>query len=274
MANTQSAFINQYTTEYIQAFEQDYTLLRMATYQHHQINGNVAVFLVAGSGGLSAVTRGINGLIPFGIINNSQLSCTLAEKHGPFETTDFNIFASQGDQKRIMQAQSINVLSRDIDQTIIDELDSGVVTTTGTSVTASTDLVEKTIAILGNNSVPVDEEDKMFAVISPAFRAYLRQTTEYNNGFYVDVKPLVGPIKKMWRWSGVNWITNIRLTGIGTSTEKCYMFHQNAIGHAADTKTMKVDVGYERKQQNSWTNATLFHGAKTLQTAGIGRAHV
>jgi hypothetical protein len=32
---------------------------------------------------------------------------------------------------------------------------------------------------------------------------------------------------------------------------------------------MTVDAGYERKQQVSWTNATLYHGAALLQNTGV-----
>jgi hypothetical protein len=51
------------------------------------IKGNQAVFLVAGSGGLSAITRGVNGLIPYNTVSNVQSTCTLNEFHAPFERT-------------------------------------------------------------------------------------------------------------------------------------------------------------------------------------------
>lgn len=269
-ANSQSAFQTQYRSETVKAFEQNYSLLRVATVQEAVIKGNSAVFLVAGSGGVSATTRGVNGFIAFGVVNNAQKTCTLVEYHAPFETTDFNIFASQGDQKRVMQMASVAVLNRNIDSTIIAELDSGVTNHAGsTAVVGSLDIIERATTILGNNEVPMDEEDKLFAVITPAFRSYLRQTTEYSNGQYVDYKPFTGPIRKVWKWAGLNWIVSVRLTGVGTSSEKCYVLHRDAIGHAANMKDMEVDVGYERKQKNSWSNASLYHAAKTLQTAGI-----
>jgi len=270
MVNTQSAFITHYKIETVQAFEQNYSLLRIATVQEAVIKGNQATFLVAGSGGVPAVTRGVNGYIPFGVVNNSQLTATLVEYHAPFETTDFNIFASQGDQKRIMQKASVAVLNRNIDQIIITELDAGVSNHAGSTATiGSLDIVERCLTILGNNEVPMDEEDKLFAIITPAFRSYLRQTTEYTNGLYVEYKPFTGPIRKVWKWGGIHWLTSVRLTGKGTSSEKCYVLHKDSIGHAANSKDMQVDVGYERKQKNSWSNASLYHGAKTLQTAGI-----
>lgn len=265
---SETAFQNQYRQEYIKTFEQTYSQMRLACVQEAVIKGNVAVFLVAGSGGASAVTRGINGLIPFGVVDNTQLSCTLSEKHGPFETTDFNIFASQGNQKRIMQEASMATLNRDIDDVIIAQLDTAT-QDTATAVEANMSLVEMAMTILGNNDVPVEDEDNIFAIITPAFRAFIRQTKEYTSGDYQQVKMLSGPVRRVWRAAGINWITSTRLTGKATSSEKCYFLHRNAMGHAANMKEMEVDVGYEKKQKNSWTNASLYHGAKLLQNSGI-----
>ena len=261
-------FQTQYREEHIAVFEQNYSLLRVGCVQESVIKGNTAVFLVSGSGGATAVTRGSNGLIPYGTTDNTQNSCTLSEKHAPFERTGFNIFASQGDQKRIMQMGSVAVLNRDIDQVIIDQLDTAT-QDTGTATTASLDLVIKSQVILGNAEVPIDEEDNMFAVISPAFRGYLMQTTEFASGDYVDVKPFNGPVRRMWRWMGINWMTHPNLTGVGTPSEKCYMWHKNAMGHAANSKEMEVEVDYDKKQAISWSRATLYHGAKLLQNTGI-----
>jgi hypothetical protein len=47
------------------------------------------------------------------------------------------------------------------------------------------------------------------------------------------------------------------------------MFHRDAIGHAANSKEMDVVVDYDRKQDTSWSRATLYHGAKLLQNTGI-----
>lgn len=60
----ETAFQTQYRQETIDTFEEGMSWLRMCTTTEAVINGNQAVFLVAGSGGASAVTRGVNGLIP------------------------------------------------------------------------------------------------------------------------------------------------------------------------------------------------------------------
>lgn len=263
-----SAFVTQYRDEHIATFEQNYSVLRATCVTHAQIKGNSAVFMVSGSGGAAAVTRGSNGRIPYGNVSNTQNTCTLVERHAPFEQTGFNIFATQGDQKKIMQMASVAVLNRDIDQSIIDELDTAT-QTTGTSTTATLAMVAKSKTILGNAEVDLTDEENLFAVITPAFEAYLAQIPEFSNSQYVDVKLYASKTKRMKRWFGVNWFTHPNLTGVGTSTEKCYMYHRNAIGHAANSKEMDVAVGYDEQQAISWSRATLYHGAKLLQNTGI-----
>ena len=263
-----AAAVTQYRDEHIAAFEQNYSILRATCVTHAQIKGNSAVFLVSGSGGATAVTRGQNGLIPYGQTTNTQSTCTLLEKHAPFEMTGFNIFASQGDQRRIMQMGSVAVLNRDIDQTIIDELDTSTLTT-GTSATASLAMVAKAKTILGNAEVDLTDEDNLFGLITPAFEAYLMQIPEFSHADYVDVKLFASKTKRMRRWYGVNWMIHPNLTGVGTSSEKCYLYHRNAIGHAANMAEMEVAVGYDEKQAISWSRASLYHGAKKLQNTGM-----
>jgi hypothetical protein len=231
-------------------------------------SGNSVVFLVAGSGTDTAVTRGTQGQIPYGNPTNSQITATLVEKHAPYELTGFNIFASQGDQKAIMRKASMNVINRDIDLTCLAELANATIDT-GTTATASLALVEKAKAYLGNQGVAIEEEDNMFGVISPSFRSYLMQTTEFNHGQYVDVKPLVGPTRKMWRWDGVNWAVSPLVTGVSTSTELCYMWHRDAFGYAVNVGEDSIAIGYDDKQDTSWSRATVYHAAKILQNTGI-----
>ena len=263
-----NAFQKQYRQEHIAQFEQNYSLLRATTVQEAVFKGNQAIFLVSGSGGVTATTRGVNGFIPYQTVSNVQNTCTLQEKHATFERTGFNIFSSQGDQKRIMQMASVAVLNRDIDQVIFNELDTGT-QTTGDAIPASVDLVIKSRTILGNQEIPLWEEDSMFAVISPAFEGYLMQTTEFSSADYVEVKPWVGPARQMRRWMGVNWYCHPNVPGVGTSSETCFMYHRNAIGHAANSKEMNVEVDYDRKQDLSWSRATLYHGSKLLQNIGV-----
>lgn len=258
----------QYRQEYIAAFEQGQSWLRSCVTTEFQKKGNTATFLVAGSGGATAVTRGQNGLIPARTPSNTQTSATLQEWHDLQQLTDFDIFASQGDQRRIMQDGSVKVLNRKIDSDIIATLDTATIDTGGYA-TASVAMVMKALGYLGNNSVPVEEEDNMFGVITSSFWAYMMQTPEFTKGEYVDVKPFAGPIRRMWRWAGVNWIRHPGLTGVGTSTEKCYLLHRSAVGHAMDMQNVETRIGFDEEQKYSWARSSGYFGSAKLQNTGI-----
>src|SRR5690606_39337744 len=109
---------------------------------HAQIKGNQAVFLVAGSGGASATTRGVNGMITARNDDNQQNTVTLQEWHDLVRKTGFNIFASQGDQRQLMQRTSMAVMNRKIDEQIITVLNTGTVTVGSAGATPTVSLFQ------------------------------------------------------------------------------------------------------------------------------------
>jgi hypothetical protein len=205
----------QYRQAFIDQFEGKASIFRTMTTKESVIKGNTATFLVAGSGTDTAVTRGTNGQIPYGNPTNSQVTATLVEKHAPYELTGFNIFASQGDQKAVMRKASMNVINRDIDLVCLAELANATIDT-GAYATASVAMVEKAKGYLPTTTSRRGRGQHVRRRLG-GFMAYLRADHGICVADYVDVKPLVGPTRKMLRWNGVNWAQSARVTGVGTS---------------------------------------------------------
>lgn len=268
----ETAFQTQYRDEFVAGFEQKQSLVRDTVTTEAVIKGNTATFLVADSGSASAVTRGVNGLIPARADNLSQLSATLVEWHDLVRKTGFNVFASQGNQREIMQMTTMGVINRKIDDDIIDALNTGT-QDTGAATTGSVNLFQKARVILGNNSVPWDGNVTLLA--TPALIAYLEQSPEFSKAEYVNNKPYAGDDaswrdKPMaYRWKNCLVIEHPNLPGKGTSAEKCFLYHKSAIGHAANTGEMQTPVGYDEEQDYSWARASIFMGAKLLQNSGV-----
>lgn len=273
-----AAPVTIFREEFVAAFGQRQSLLKDVTIRHSQIKGNKATFLVADSSG-TATTRGVNGLIPVADNSNTQVECTLAEKHDLREMTGFNIFQSQSDQRAIMQMNVQSVINRDIDQAILTALATTTLDT-GAATTATKTMIGKALAQLMVNGAPMD--GNVFAVISPAFLIYLTDIPSFASVDYVNVKPHASfpgwdaaDAKKMgqgwYDWMGVKWIVSNQVSGVGTSSETCLLFHRNAIGHAIDAAGIDMAIGYEEKQQLSWARCSVFHGAKLLQNAGAVR---
>jgi hypothetical protein len=261
----ETAFQTQYRQEFIAGFEQRQALIRQTVTTESMVQGNSAVFLVADSNDEEATTRGVNGLIPAKTDNLVQNTATLVEWHDLRRRTRFNIFASQGDGRRIMQMNSMAVINRKIDQDIITELNTAT-QDTGAAVTASLTLVMKALAILGNEEVPMDSN--ISGVITPAFLAYLMQLPSFASADYVNNKPFTGQ-PMMFRWANVNWIVHPRLPGKATNAEKTFMYHKDAIGHAVNVGDMSMGIGYDEEQDYSWARASVFMASKLLQNSGV-----
>jgi hypothetical protein len=260
----------QYRKEAIMGFEFGQSDLRTSVTTEAMFKGNQAVFLVADSGGASASNRGVNGLIPARTDDLGQFTATLVEWHDLVRRTSFNLFASQGDGRRVMQATSRKVLNRKTDLDII----AGLQTATnyiGTSATTMTlAMVTRALTVLGLNQVPVEEVDNMFALATPAAMGYLLQIKEFNHADFVEIKPLNGgPIRRFRRWAGFNWIFHPLLPGVGTSAETLFFYHREAIGHAVNTGEMQALAGYHEEQDYSWARTTAFMGSTLLQNRGV-----
>lgn len=249
------------------------SVLRQTCVREGVIKGNQCVFDVVDSGSATAATRGVNGLIPARSDNNTQNTCLLQEWHDLVRKTNFNVFASQGNQRAIMQKTSMAVVNRKIDDLIIAQLDTAT-NDTGAAAKASQDMVVYAKTILGNNFVDLTDEDNLFGVISPAFAGYLEQIPEFASADYVAVKILDGPTRRFRRWSGVNWIIHPRLTnsvgaGGSGSSEQCFMYHRDAMGCGIDKSGLDAPVGYDSEQAYSWARTSINMGAKKLQNSGI-----
>ena len=263
-----AAAVAVYRQQYVAAFEQRSTPLKAMTTKETMKSGNSVTWLISGSGSDTAVTRGVNGLIPYGTSTNTQVTGTLVEKHAPYEMTGFNIFASQGDQKQIMQMNSMAVINRTIEDEIIAAI-SGGTNDTGTAATASLAMVMKARSILRRNNVDINNPNDVFGLMSPAFEAYISQTPEYNSSDYVSVLRLDGSSVNMLRWAGVNWYVTNRVSGVGGAAEKCAIWHRSAVGFACNLGEESINIGYDEKQDISWSRATIYQDAAKLQNAGI-----
>ncbi len=269
-----AAFQIQYRQEFIQAFEQHQTLLRDTVTTEAVIKGQQAVFLVAGSGSAAAVTRGLNGRIPARADSNTQNTCTLQEWHDLVRKTGFNIFASQGNQRAVMQMTTMAVINRQIDSLIINELNTGTVTIGAAGTIPNVSLFQNGRVKLSNAAVPWDSNVTLLC--QPSFIAYMEQATEFANAQYVDVRPYAGQDNASWkdkpqayRWRNCLLIEHPNLPGKGTASEKSFLYHKTSIGHAMDTAGVESPVGYEEEQGYSWARASAFMGAKLLQNTGV-----
>ena len=189
--------------------------------------------------------------------------------------TGFNIFASQGNQRQIMQETTMGVLNRKVDEQIINELNTGTVTVGAASATPTISLFQNARVKLENASVPWDSRVTLLA--QPSFMAFLEQAPEFANAQYVDMRPYASSDQNpswrdkpmAYRWRNCLIVSHPNLPGKATASEISFLYHQTAIGHAADTSTLNSAVGRDEEQDYSWARATMFMGARLLQNSGV-----
>jgi len=268
-----TAFQTQYRQEFIAGFEQHQSLLRDTVTTEAVIKGNTARFLVADSGGAETQTRGVNGLITARSDNLATPSATLTEEHDLVRKTGFNVFASQGNQRQIMQQTTMAVVNRKIDNQITTILTTGTVAIGGSTTLPSVDLFQNARVKLSNASVPWDSNITLLC--QPSFLAYLEQAPEFSSADYVNLRAFAGDDPSWrdqpmaYRWRNALIIEHPNLVGKGTSSEENYLYHKSAIGHAADTSGMQSPVGYDEEQDYSYARCSMYMGAVLLQNAGV-----
>lgn len=269
MATT--ALATQFRDEFVSAFEYGQSMLMGVTTMEAVVSGKDAIFATIGTGGEEATERSYDGEVVYTADDLNQITVTLKAYDGAAQASSWNMFASQGtpdSRRRAMFGNCGKKINRKVDALVITALNTAT-NDAGSAATMSLNQVQHAIAVLGNEEVDVDEEDNMFCLASPAARGYLSQIPEFNSADYVEMKPLNGPIMKMRRWAGLNWIFHPRVPGVGTAAEKLFVFHRRAIGLAMDRGGIDFASGYEDKHQRSWARATVFAGAGLLQNSGV-----
>jgi hypothetical protein len=198
----------------------------------------------------------------------------LQEWHDLARKTGFNVFASQGNQRAIMQMTTMAVLNRKIDELIINQLNTGTVTIGAAGVVPNVNMFQNGRVKLSNASVPWDSNITLLC--QPSFLGYLEQATEFANAQYVDLRPYAGSDNPSWkdkpmayRWRNALIVEHPGLPGKGTTSEKSFLYHKTAAGHAMDTAGLQMPVGYDEEQDYSWARASAFQGALLLQNTGV-----
>jgi hypothetical protein len=258
-----------YRQELVKTFERRTAMLEPRCTTEGIASGASFVFLVNGSGGATAVTRGVNGKIPGRANDDTQATATMVEYHDKPSATRFNIFAGQAGAKRrsAMQDESIAVLNRQADDLVLTALGTSTQYAGTTAVPLTVDKVvhARSVVVAANAVVTAND---VTGLLTPAAEAYLLQIKEITSKDYVDNSHLPGA-PSMFKWANVMWFVHTALPGTGTSSERLFVFHRNAIGLARDRDAMNVSAGYNDEEDYYYARASMFMGAVLLQNTGV-----
>jgi hypothetical protein len=262
----------RYKSDYIAAFENTIATLPPTVRNDTQDQGGSLIFLVSGSGGREAVTRGPRGIIPPS--DNSQVQVTLnfKEAHDKRIMTQFNIFRAHGDQLKMMREESLAVIRRQQDKEIITALATGTVDL-GTVAQMDLNTVLRISTRLQNADVGVNTPGNLFGLVTPAaFNYMLGNIVQFSNADYTATRAVDKGIPTMRDrrfWMGIEWMVHTDLPGNGTTAATCFVYHRDAVGYATSTRGIDAYLGYNEEDDYTIRRASLFHAAVKLQNAGI-----
>jgi hypothetical protein len=258
-----------YRQELVKTFERRSAYFEPRVTTEGIASGSNYVFLVNGSGGRTAVTRGVNGNIPSAANDDTQTTVALTEWHDKPQATRFNIFSGQAGIKRrgAMQEESIAVLNRKADELVVTALSTSTQYAGLTAVPLTADIALRAISVVLANNASLSFNDVTGVLSAAAFTLLVKQNLVSSKD-YVEMGPLPG-MPTMLRWAGITWMIHTGLPGANTSSERLFVFHRAAVGLARDRDAMNVAAGYNDENDYYYARASMFMGAALLQNAGV-----
>lgn len=259
----------KYNDEFKYDFERDIPLLKQSVRTDGLLSAGTVKWDVIDPAE-RAQKRTRDGDIPRANLGLSQVSGTPEEYFsGDYRVDNFDLFRSNPNYRMAQAKKAISAINQQIDQTIIDQLDTA---TNQVSASAAALSALATVSAwrlkLRNRNVPFNGQ--IWAAITPAASEQMMRISEYKSHDFVDVKPAIDGARtyKVMHWMDVNWIVHTGLTGVGTAVAKCYMWHESAIGHqmAGDPETMAY---YDEKQDRYGTWAKVWMCAKMCLQRGV-----
>jgi capsid protein len=264
--NTEMATI--YSNEWAEAYEQKQSWLRGMVQTKGDVSGDTFKFILEGDAD-EAVSRGANNNIPYADDNQSSTDCSLAEYHHLARKNNFNIYSSSVDQRLSMQRRGVISTNKKTDSILLTQLDTtSFDTNSGSAAAASLALLSEAVAILDANFVPRDGE--RYGLLTPMAWQQMMKVNQFSSGDWVSDMPFMKHTE--WRqWNSVKWSVHPGLSGVGTSTAKCFAWHKWAVGHALNKGNMTTKIGQNEEHDYSWARTSSYQGGKLLRAAGVVR---
>lgn len=174
-----------------------------------------------------------DGKIPASQLGLSQVSATLRNIHIKYNIDDFDAFMTNPNVRSAMSKKGAAAIRKSVDNKIVTTLDTtSVQLNSGSAVSFSTfGTFLNWTTTLWNNDVPND--GRVWGIVSPNANAQMLRITEYKSADFVPIGAVSEGQRTMGyrEWLGVKWLMFTGLTGRGTSAAKCYIYHEEAIGH-------------------------------------------
>lgn len=249
MLEAPALFRTRYQDEFIRDFERGLngSQLLATVNRRGTVQGSTVKFDVIDPGG-EMVSKGPDGKIPRQQLGLSQVTATWEQKYAPYEFDNFDVWRGNPNSVRAAQETGLTAAARYQDQGIIDQLDTAT-NNMGAAATLSTKAeAQEWVETLAANDVNITP-DNVFAVVTLRAWSQLGRIPEFYNADFTDVKVMDGFYSVRFKdFLGVRWIAHNGLTGRGTASAKCYLYHRQAVANMTDAPKTHI---YEDNDDNT-----------------------
>ena len=257
-----------YDDEFHIVYQQNQSVLRQTVNTRGIVNGKTVQFDTAGvAGRMSQKQR--DGTLPYTRPDVDKVTADLIELFKPYTVDDFDLLRNNSQYRNMLMMQGVTSAKEEQDYQIIDAL-AEATTSLGTLAMSSKASILQMTTALWNDKVPRD--GRVWAVITPNAEAQMMRIDEFASVDYNVMKPFAEgakPVGEYRSWAGVNWVVTPLLTGNGTATAECYIYHQDAIGHVDDGEyTFRAGVDEKQGDQN-WCWSRIRCCSKIIHQTGI-----
>lgn len=265
----------EWEDEFIMNYGQSEALLPSRCSQTGWMSGTGTVTFTIVENDQIVTVRGANGDIVYRNSNQSSISVDLEEALGAEDIDNFTAFKSSVDQRRIMYRRVESAIKRDMDDKVLDELDGTPNTFTsgdlpGGSGTVGfplywTNALELTSLF---HEMTVGAEGEATGLLTIRAFAMLQSQVPVASRDYNNDLPLVKGFKP-FSWQGFMWIPYARgLSGFGTNSAKCYLFHNDAMQFKA-TGEVSMITDFDKRNRKYFCNGQEWCAAKRVLDDGV-----
>lgn len=263
-----------YLPEFQESFAQTVSLLSDRCTDGRMDGGSSVVFDIADMSG-DLGERGTDGDLPRLTSSDTQPTMALREYGGTMRITDFHVFTSQSNEREKMYRKMTGRVNRRLDKVVIGELDNAsTVWNGGTAIVMTPAILTDMLTELEQEEIPIDAND-VTLLASPKVRHQLMKSPAYTSADYVSAKPYEGDAatysnqRKVKRFLDTGLIFSPLLSGAGTASAKCFLFHRRAVGCAKPSSEVMLTTGFNDEHHYYFCSSSVKAAAKILLSGGI-----
>ena len=261
---TQS-FVKQYEREVHESFQRRGSFM-LSTIRHKKgTKGLSTTFQKVGKG--IATTKARHGEVTPMNQTHTAVECTLEDFYAGDWVDKLDESKTDHDERLVIANGGAWALGRKADSQIVVKADTTTNKTGSGYAALSRAVLLEAVETLNGNDVPNDGQ--RFGFLTPRAWSQALTIDEFASADFVgagDLPFLKGAAPRTWL--GVNWLMHTGLTGVGTATANCLVWHRTSIGYGSGEE-VKADVTWHGDRAAHFINHSMSGGACLIDGEGV-----